>query len=156
MAETVKHTPSLTLADIDNAENAVKNVRVILQGIGREIYKMREGKELEPQYHFERYVQSNFPGSDYSGYEGPDWRIGTPVFSLRYWWARGEEMIVVTFPQSWLENDWRTLEADRLEKERTEQRIQEEAEAKKRKADREAAERATFERLKAKFEGGAA
>lgn len=143
---------SLKLEDIDNAEYAVKSVRVKLQEIGREIYKMRERKELGPHFGFEKYYRSNFPGSNYSGYEGVDWEIGIPVLSLRYWWHRGEEEISITFPQSWLENDWRSLETARLKKERTEAFAKRRVEAKKRKSDREASERATFERLKAKFD----
>lgn len=144
----------LTLQDIDMAENAVKNVRVILQGIGREIYKIREGNELGPQYGFDRYSRFNFSGPEYMGEEGPDWGVGTPIFSLSYYWPRGEEYIHVTFPQRWLEQDWRALEQERLDKERAVQAERDRKEAAQKAIDREANERRTFERLKAKFEKG--
>jgi hypothetical protein len=147
---------TLTLTDIDNAEDATKKVRHALQAIGREIYKMREGEELGTEYGFERYCRWEFDGPQYLGQEGPNWGVGTPIFSLYYYWSRGENAAYVTFPQSWLEQDWRALEQERLDKQRSEESERERIEAEKRASDREAAERKTFERLKAKFEGGAA
>lgn len=146
---------TITLACIDSAENAVKRVRVELQAIGREIYKMREGHELGPEYGFDSYSRFNFSGPEYAGEDGPDWGKGTPVFALTYYWPRGENITTVTFPMGWLEQDWRALEKDRLDEE-------ERAEAeRKRIADaeamqqREANEKAAYLRLKAKFEPAA-
>lgn len=145
----------LTLNDIDAAENAVKNVRVVLQGIGRELYKMREGVELGPEYGFERYQRQNFSGPEYADQEGPDWGVGTPIFSLQYYWPRGENVRTVTFPMGWLERDWRALETERLAEERraAEQARQvEEAQAAQAKED---SDFRTYQDLKARFEPGA-
>lgn len=141
----------LRLSDIKDAERAMHNIRTELKQIGREIYKMRKGRKLEQHFAFERYVRTNFPGTEYPGYEGPDWGIDTPVFSLRYWWEEGEELIAVTFPQSWLENDWQSLEAERLKIERA-AKAEREQDQKKPPRTQEERERATYERLKAKFE----
>lgn len=142
----------LRLSDIDDAERAVQNVRAKLKQIGREIYKMRERREMEPHFAFQNYERTSFPSNEYSGYEGPDWGLATPVFSLRFWWDQGEELIAVTFPQSWLENDWRSLEAERLKIERAAKAERERDEKEKASRTREEREKATYERLKAKFE----
>lgn len=143
----------LLLSDIDNAENAVKTIRVKLQAIGRELYKMREGERLEPHYHFQSYSRLNFSGPEYSSEEGPDWGVGTPIFSLCYLWSYncGGDVCYVTFPQSWLEQDWRALEQSRLDKDRAGKAERDRIEADERARNVEAAERRTFERLKAKF-----
>ncbi len=142
----------ITLADIDAFEGHIKNVRVILQGIGREIYKMREGKELGPEYGFDAYSRENFAGCNYVGQEGPDWGAPCPIFSLRYYWPRAENIIYVTFPQGWLEQDWRALETERLRDQRAKAEQIAETEARERKERREISERETYERLKSKFE----
>ncbi len=144
---------SITLADIDSAENAVQTVRKRLDAIGRELYKMREGLEIGSGYGFDRYYRTKFGGQHYLHQEGPDWGVGTPIFSLTYYWGRGEDTISVTFPQSWLESDWRALEQDRLNKESAARSELEEIEAKQRAAEQEESDRSTFERLKEKFEG---
>lgn len=141
----------LTLAEIKNAENSVKRVRVILQDMGREIYRIREGRELSLQYGFERYSLFNFSGSHCSEQEGPDWPIGTPIFSLLYYWPRAEDTISVTFPVGWLGQDWRALETARVEQERREKAERLRAEEAERVTAQAAAERETYERLKAKF-----
>lgn len=142
----------LTLNDIDAAEWAVKNVRVKLQAIGREIYKIREGEELRPEYGFESYSRQQYENENYVGQEGPHWGAGTPILSLLYWWPRADDHIVVTFPQGWLEQDWRALEQGRLTAER--QAIAEQEMLANEEAERaqEESNRQTFERLKAKYE----
>lgn len=142
----------LTLNDIEAAENAVKNVRVVLQGIGRELYKMREGVELGPEYGFEGYRRQNFCGPEYADQEGPDWGVGTPIFSLQYYWPRGENTRTVTFPMGWLERDWRKLETERLEEERRAAAEAERVEREEAALALEASELRTYRELKAKFE----
>jgi hypothetical protein len=143
---------SLTLQDIDNAEHAVKRVRVELQAIGRELHKMRTGRELGPEYGFDSYSRQNYCGSNYVGQEGPDWGEGTPIFSLCYYWSRAEDTAYVTIPLGWLEQDWRALEQARLDEERRTETERKRVAAAQAARDREAADRAEFERLKAKFE----
>lgn len=145
---------ALSLADIDNAEAAARDIRVKLDAIGREIYKVREGQEMDARrWHFSSYDRRDFSGTEYSGEEGPEWAKGTPIFSISYHWSYngGGEMKYVTFPQSWLEQDYLAFERERADKQRAE-----EAEAERiaatALAERVArAERETFERLKAKF-----
>lgn len=147
---------SITLADVVNAEKAVEDVHEQLKVIGRELYRMRKGTELSSVYAFERYCRWEYMGPEYSDQEGPEWEIGTPIFSVVFYWSDGERKIVVTFPQSWLDKDWRSLEKARFDKEEAARVEEEKAEAERREAQQEAAERQTYERLKAKFEGGAA
>lgn len=142
----------LTLAEIDTAENSIKRVRVILQGIGRELHKMRTGRELGPEYGFESYSREQYCGSNYVGQEGPDWGVGTPIFSLTYYWSRAEDVVNVTFPLGWLEQDWRALEQDRLDAERVEEAEQKRLKDEQSAREREEADLRDFERLKAKFE----
>lgn len=144
----------ISLSDIDDAENAVKNIRVVLQGIGREIYLMREGKKLGSEFGFERYIRTNFAGDHFDGQEGPNWGVGTPIFSLRYYWARGADTVDVTFPQGWLEQDWKALEAERLAAERAAADAKNRALSEQAAIATEEAERLNYERLKAKYEGG--
>ena len=141
----------INLSDIDAAEGAVKNVRVRLQLIGRELYKMREGDELGPQYGFDGYSRENYAGSNYSGQEGPDWGTPTPIISLRYYWPRAQDVIYVTMPQGWLESDWRSLEQARLDEERALQNAEEKAELERRAVQKVERDRRDFERLKRKF-----
>lgn len=143
---------SLTLDDIDAAENGVKRVRVILGEIGREFYKMREGISLGSEYAFDRYARTNYAGEHFDGQEGPDWGVGTPIFSLRYYWSRACDERCVTFPQGWLERDWRTLESERLTRERDAKAALERKEARRAARESAAAERETYQRLKSKFE----
>lgn len=143
---------SLTLQDIDTAERAVKRVRVELQTIGRELHKMRTGRELGPEYGFESYSRQNYCGSNYVGQEGPDWGEGTPIFSLCYYWSRAEDVAYVTFPNGWLEQDWRALEQQRLDEERRVEAERKRVAAEKSARDSEASELAHYQRLKAKFE----
>lgn len=142
---------SITLKDIDAAEGATRNIRRVLDGIGREIHKMREGEELGSQYGFNGYVRAPFSGQHYSGQEGPDWDVGTPIFSLSYYWPRAEADVCVTFPQSWLELDWRALEQSRLDEERrvTEEQLRADTEQAERQ--QEISERQEYERLKVKY-----
>ena len=142
----------LLIDDIYAAENGVKRVKVILQGIGRALHQMREGKELGPEYGFEGYSRENFCGSNYSGQDGPDWGVGTPILSLRYCWPRAENVIYVTLPLGWIEQDWRELETDRLSKECAARDAAKSEELRLAAERRAEAERKTFERLKAKFE----
>lgn len=145
----------LTLQDIVNAENSVRRVRVILDAIGRVIYKMREGTELGPEYVFEHYARVDFSRTYYGEHESPDWGEGVPIFSLKYYWPGGEMTAAVTFPRAWLEQDWRSLERERLATERQAEDARARKEAEDAAREREREERRTYERLRAKFEGGA-
>lgn len=145
---------SITLEDIFNAENAVKTVRVKLAEIGREIYKMRNGEELDLRYSFHEYERFNFSGPEYSGQHGPDWGKGKPVIAMNYFWSYqgGGDAVTITMPMGWIGQDWRALEARRLEKER-EAKSRKDAVAKKAKdAKAEEKQRRDYEALKAKFE----
>ena len=142
---------SLSLADIDAAGNAVKEVTASLDAIGRAIYKLRNGKDLGSEYDFSSYSRIEFEGC-YFDQVGPEWAVGMPIFSLEYYWSRPAAFIIVTFPQSWLEKDWETLEKGRIAAEKFLKVEQEKAEAKQRAIKIEESERKIFERLKAKFE----
>lgn len=141
----------MTLHDIDCAENATKRVREELDAIGRELYKLRAGCEIGGEWGFDSYRRQRYNGPQYSGEEGPDWGVGTPIFSLIYYWPRAQDYQSITFPQSWLEQDWRSFETDRLAAEREFAAAEERAEAKVRSQKREESERRTYEKLKAKF-----
>ncbi|MCA0318187.1 MAG: hypothetical protein LCH88_08975 [Proteobacteria bacterium] len=140
----------LTLDDIDNAEKSARRARVLLDEIGREIYEMREGAKLGPEYGFESYARANFQ-PEYYGEDGPDWGSGTPIFVLNYYWSRAESEQVVTFPAGWLEQDWRSLETARLAAERADEAKRKSDEDAQRARDAEAAELREYERLSAKF-----
>lgn len=144
---------SITLHDIDAAEGAVKNIRVALSVIGREIYRMRKGEALEPHYGFYRYSREQFEGSHYCGQDGPDWGVGTPIISLEYYWPRGEDSQYITFPQSYLSCDWRAVEQARCDRERHAEAERKNAAQEEAERQREENERRNYERLKAKFEG---
>lgn len=143
---------TLTLGDIDRAEELTEHVRGVLREMGQEIYLIRTGAELGSQYNFDGYTRTIFAGTNYSGQEGPDWGVGTPIFSLQYYWYRASHGEYVTFPQDWLDKDWRVLERDRVEAERFAQQAAEEEAKRQRAIDREESDRRTFERLKAKYE----
>lgn len=144
----------ITLEDIDDAENTIRNIRSILQGIGRELHEMREGSKLGSEYSFVQYKRTKFCGTNYVGQDGPDWGVGTLIFSLQYYWSRGEDDLSVTFPQEWLEQDWRALEQARLDKERTALEAQEQAERARAAREHEESEREAYERLRAKYGEG--
>jgi hypothetical protein len=143
---------TISIADIDAAEGAIKNVRVKLGELGRAIYQLREGERLDAAYAFDGYTRQNYAGSHFYDQEGPDWGLGTPILSLRFYWSRAEDKRVVTLPLRYLECDWRAEETARLHAER------EAAEAASREAEqiaaeqRETSERRQYEALRAKFE----
>lgn len=144
---------SLTLQDIDSAERATRRVNEELDAIGRELYKLRAGSALGAAWGFDSYRRQRYNGPEYCGQEGPDWGAGTPIFSLLYYWPRAQDYQSITFPQGWLEQDWRALETERLSAERVAAEIEERADAEARARKREEDERRTYERLKAKFGG---
>lgn len=146
----------LTIADINDAEQAVKGVRSKLQAIGRELYEMREGEKLGREYDFHDYSRQNYAGSNYCGQDGPDWGAGTPIISITFYWSRASAEHYITFPQAWLGQDWRGLERERLATERAELAAQAELDQQKAVRLKDEAERLTYERLKEKFAAGGA
>lgn len=145
----------LTLAAIIAAEKSFADIRAKLQAIGRVLYEMREGDPLGSEYRFEDYSRQIFESSNHYGQEGPNWSKGTPIFSLWYYWPRGENVITVTFPQEWIAQDWRALEANRLAVAQWHEQAAREDAARKLAERHVIAERETYERLRAKFEGTA-
>lgn len=154
MSDTRNPTSArVTLADIDAAEGAIKNVRVALGEIGRKLYQMREGEPLGAEFQFDAYSIENFEGSRYCNQEGPDWGVGTPIVSLRFYWSRGEYGYTVTFPVRYLEiDDWKAEEQARLDGERAAAAVAALAQAIRARLKHDEAERRSYERLRAKFE----
>lgn len=150
------HINGLALTDIDDAERAVKSVRIKLQAIGRELYEMREGEKLGREYDFHDYSRQNYAGSNYCGQDGPDWGVGTPIISITFFWSRASAEHYVTFPKAWLGQDWRSLERERLATERAELAAQAELDRQEAVRLKDEAERLTYERLKEKFASGGA
>ena len=145
---------SLDFDDILNAENAMKTVRVKIREMGREIYKMRNGAELDSRYAFERYDRVNFSGPEYSGEHGPHWGVGTPIISVTFFWSYqgGGDVEYVTFPVSYLGTDWRKTEQARLNSERAEKKKKTDEEKEIAAAAKEARDRETYEKLRERFD----
>lgn len=144
---------TLSLEEIKSAERAMDEVRASLAAMGREIYQMRNGDEIGCQYGFHGYFLQTYEGSHYVGQDGPNWGIGTPIVSLTYYWSRACKEEIVTFPQSYLGEDWRTLEQTRIDQERqaladAQAQITEDAARQK-----EISERCAYKRLHAKYGG---
>jgi len=147
--------PSISLARIEAAEKEMISIRTELAALGRELYFMREGKALSSDYRFDGYEQDTFCGTNYSGQEGPDWGIGTPILSLRFFWSwnGGGEYEYITLPINYLGCDWRDDERARLAEEARKTGEAADREKQLKKEQREANELATYERLREKFEG---
>ncbi|MDW9531922.1 hypothetical protein RWE87_13525 [Sinorhizobium meliloti] len=150
---------TITFADIDHAEQAIRTVKATLRDMAHEIASMRDGKPLGKQWGFNHYTRRNYTGTYSDEQEGgatyPD---GTPVVIVTLHWSYngGGDYMYVMFPQSYLGQDWRPIEQARIDAQRRDEEEQERIEEMKRAGEIEAAERATFERLKAKFEDGEA
>ena len=139
------------LSEIIEAEDAIDRANATIAAMGREIYLIRNGSSLESQYYFDSYSRQKFSGPDYCGEEGPDWGVGTRIISARYYWARAGNTVYVTFPECWVDLDWRELTKEEVAREKAEQDRLEAIEREDRKKACEENERRTYERLRAKY-----
>lgn len=144
----------LLLSDIDHAEESTRTVRAKLNVIAREILIIRKGKPVEKHWRFDGYSRRNYTGEFHDEQDNPDWGRGTPIMIVCFYWSYngGGDHIYVTFPQSWLGQDWGALEQERVDAQRRDEEEQERIDELQRAGDLEAAERATLERLKQKYE----
>lgn len=128
-----------------------KRIRSGLERIAREVYKIRYAEELPAGFRLDSYMLTNFDGTHYCGMDDEDWEIGTPLVAVTLYYPSWEDHRNVTFPQSWLTQDWKQLETDRVTAIREASRIKSEEEHREAEIAREASERRTYERLKEKF-----
>lgn len=141
----------ISIAEIKAAEAETDRVRKALAQIGREIYAIREGEELFSGFRFSSYMFTDFDGTHYCGMDEQDWELGTPLVGLTFYNSQWQQCSTLTFPQAWLEGDWKQLETERLAVEKA---AADEIERERRAAAKiahEESERRTYERLKEKF-----
>lgn len=143
---------NVTLKDILDAETATRKVRAALDAIGRELYKMREGDVLGPQFGFDSYQRMTYQGDHCSGQDGPDWGVGTDILSISFYWPRASDQVYVTLPRAWIDADWRALEQARLDEVRERNEAQAKIDRERFEHEQDQRDRATYEELKAKFE----
>jgi hypothetical protein len=143
----------ITIEQIEALAAERKRIRNELATIGSEIYAIREEQELPSVFRLSSYSLNNWDGTNYSGMDDiDDWEIGTPLLSICFYAPSWEDTRYVTFPQTWLTEDWKQLETERVAAIRETERMKSEEEHRSVEIAREKSERRTYERLKKKFE----
>ena len=142
---------TISLEQIKSAERAMEDVREYLDEMGRQLYQARNENKLGYEYDFRDYSLEAFEGRHYVGQDGPNWGEGTPIVSLRYYWSRAENTEYVTFPQSYLGEDWQVIEQVRLDSERGRAAEEEARKAEAQARELAISERRTYEKLHAKY-----
>lgn len=141
----------VTVALIEAHEAERKRIRSDLAQVGRDIYAIRTGEPLPSVFRLESYMLTDFDGTHYCGMDEEDWEIGTQLVAITFYAPSWEDHRNITFPQAWLTQDWKALEAERAAAIKEAARIKSEEEHREAEARREENDRRTYQRLKEKY-----